>query len=250
MSSSNSRTRRVAYPEIAFGGVSRVDTTVAFYGRLQALLKSTDAVLDVGCGRGAFRDEVSPDDMRHQLRDLKPHVHSMTGIDVDPDAAVNSGLDEFHLIDDINRWPVEDERFDVVMSDYVLEHVEHPTAFFAEVSRVLKPGGLLALRTPNKWSYVSVAARLIPNRMHSNVTSAVQSDRQPEDVFPVYYRCNTRRSIRRYMEGAGFDSAIWRLEGEPAYLAFNSLLYRSAAVAHRLLPGFIQTTLLAFGRKG
>ncbi len=41
------------YPESRFGGFSDLDGTVAFYGRIQALLAAGMTVLDVGCGRGA-----------------------------------------------------------------------------------------------------------------------------------------------------------------------------------------------------
>jgi SAM-dependent methyltransferase len=45
-------------------------------------------------------------------------------------------------------WP--DERFDCVVSFETVEHVEDDAAFVAEIRRVLKPGGILLLSTPNK----------------------------------------------------------------------------------------------------
>ena len=41
-----------AYPENAYGGFTRCDSTVAFYGRVNALVGSETDVLDVGCGIG------------------------------------------------------------------------------------------------------------------------------------------------------------------------------------------------------
>lgn len=42
-----------------------------------------------------------------------------------------------------------DDGYDAVVSSHVIEHLPDPAAFFAEVFRVLKPGGTLVMRTPN-----------------------------------------------------------------------------------------------------
>ena len=42
------------YPESAAGGFSRNDGTVAFYQRVQALLRPDSVVIDFGAGRGQF----------------------------------------------------------------------------------------------------------------------------------------------------------------------------------------------------
>ena len=244
---SNLKTR--VYPENAFGGFTRCDTTIAFYGRLNALVQEDDRVLDVGCGRGAYFEINADSPWRIGLRNFKGKAREVIGIDVDTAGGRNTSLDEFRQIKDVDHWPVEDASFDVVFSDFVMEHVDNPAAFLAEATRVLKPGGLLALRTPNRWSYVSIAATVIPNRMHGKVTGAVQDGREDEDVFPVRYRCNSRGAMRRALDRAGFDAAVWAIEGEPAYMAFSAIAYRLGAIVHRLLPGPFKTTLLAFARK-
>lgn len=249
MSSPPRDIKSIAYPELAFGGFSRCDTTIAFYGRINAIVKAEDRVLDVGCGRASYLHAIDSTDLRHQLRHLKGKVREVVGIDVDEAGNQNDAVDDFRKIEDVDHWPVEDEGFDLVYSDYVLEHVDRPAAFFAEAARVLKPGGLLAIRTPNRWSYVSLAASILPNSVHGKVTGAVQDDRDEIDVFPVRYRCNTRKALCRALESSGFESAIWSIEGEPAYLAFSPLAYRMAAVVHRYMPGLFRTTLLAFARK-
>ena len=45
------------FPEARFGGFSRLDGTVAFYTRVQALVHPDMTVVDFGCGRGAYRDD-------------------------------------------------------------------------------------------------------------------------------------------------------------------------------------------------
>jgi len=59
------------------------------------------------------------------------------------------GLD----INDINfesdKFPLEDNSIEIVVSLAVLEHIHDPNNFLTECYRILKPGGLIFLSTPN-----------------------------------------------------------------------------------------------------
>jgi 2-polyprenyl-3-methyl-5-hydroxy-6-metoxy-1,4-benzoquinol methylase len=47
----------------------------------------------------------------------------------------------------------------------VFEHIEDPEWLARELLRIVKPGGLIAAFTPNKFGYFAVAARMVPNRL-------------------------------------------------------------------------------------
>lgn len=235
------------YPEHRFGGFTRHDGTIHFYSRVKALLERDQVVLDLGCGRGQHRDDRSP--YRRALRTLKSDEWRVIGIDIDEAGRDNPYLDEFRRIEDPDRWPVEDASIDVVVADFVLEHVANPAAFFGELARVLKPGGYFCARTPNAYSYVGLLARLMPNRFHARITAVAQENRQSIDVFPTVYACNSKRRLRRYLETNGFEPVIYRIEPEPAYLAFSGLAYRIGAVLHRLLPPPLRSTLLVYAQR-
>ncbi|MDH3627222.1 MAG: class I SAM-dependent methyltransferase [Acidobacteriota bacterium] len=237
--------KRRFYPEVRFGGFTDIDGTVAFYNRIHALLDPAMVVLDVGCGRGAFDEDDVP--LRRDLRILKGKVSRVVGIDVDPDASDNPFLDDFRLIEGAT-WPVESDSIDLIVCDYVLEHIPDPGQLFGEVRRVLKDGGYLCIRTSNRWSYIAIAARLIPNRYHSKVTSTVQEDRKEEDVFPTVYRCNTRGKLRKLMTSVGFECVVYGYESEPSYLAFSTIAYFFGVIHQRLAPAFIRPSLVAFGK--
>ncbi len=49
---------------------------------------------------------------------------------------------------DITSIPFEDDRFDLVVANHVLEHVPDDAKALSEVYRVLKPGGVAILQTP------------------------------------------------------------------------------------------------------
>jgi len=235
------------YPERRFGGFSRTDATVHFFSRVRALHQPGDRVLDIGCGRGKRSEDACR--YRRDLQNFRGSAAHVLGIDVDPEAQGNPFIDEFRLIEKLDRWLVEDASIDLAFCDMVIEHVEDPAAFFDEAFRVLAPGGHLCLRTPNKWAYFAIVARLVPNRMHAKMTSVAQPGRKEEDVFPTVYRCNTRRALLKAMRSRGFDAAAYSVESEPSYLRFSSIAYRIGAVIHPLFPSPCRATILGFARK-
>lgn len=234
------------YPEVAIGGMTHVDATVAFYVQVQSVLEPSFVVLDVGCGRGAAAEDPVP--LRRDLQKLRGKCARVIGVDVDPASGTNPWIDEFRPIES-GKLPVDDESIDLAVSDAVVEHVEDVDAFFSECSRVLKPGGYLFLRTPNVWNYATVATRLVPNRFHRRVLARVQPNRKHEDVFPTLYRCNSPRRLRRALERHGLDAVVVPFESEPAYLSFSRPLYALGVLHQRYAPRLFRRTLLAFGRK-
>jgi SAM-dependent methyltransferase len=235
------------YPEARFGGFTDLDGTVIFYNRVRALLPEDGVVADVGCGRGAHRDD--PIAWRRELRVLRGRAKQVVGIDMDPTAAENPFVDEFRQMEAEGRFPLEDESIDLVVSDFVVEHVRNPDLFFAECQRVLRPGGHLALRTSNARGYVALAARLISNRRHAAVVSRAQDARKGIDVFPTVYACNTTSKLRRALACAGFDAVVYGYEAEPRYFAFSRFLYALAVLHQRWAPRALRVSILGFARK-
>lgn len=50
------------------------------------------------------------------------------------------------------KLPFDSNRFDVVVSTEVLEHLGAPFMILSEIVRVLRPGGLLCITIPNYWN--------------------------------------------------------------------------------------------------
>lgn len=242
--------RQRHYPEVAYGGFSEADGALRFYGRIRALLRPEHVVLDIGCGRGAKLDD--PVAARREVQNLKGQCQRVIGIDVDTAGQANATLDEFRLLADPgDPWPVESASIDLAFSDYVMEHVPDPAAFLREAARVLKPGGILCLRTPNALGYAGLATQLIPNALHGRLLGKVQEERQTRDVFPTLYRCNTVWALRGALARQGFkDVVVYGYDAEPAYLSFSDITYRIGLLLHRLAPSFLRTTLFAFARRG
>jgi len=235
------------YPESRFGGFTDIDGTIHFYLRVNALLHAAGVVLDFGCGRGQDVGDGNP--TRQQLSRLRGKVARVIGMDVDRACAGNPLLDEFRLLDGGPHWPAEDRSISLILCDNVLEHLPEPRMFFREAQRILKPGGYICIRTPNLFSYLGLATRVIPNSLHTRVLSQVQKNRKKEDVFPTLYRCNTVFCIRRMMRKHGFNGVAYGYEPEPTYLDFSSVTFWLGTMHQKFAPRALAPMILAFGVK-
>lgn len=97
-------------------------------------------LLEIGCGEG------------RGVELLAPLSNSYTAIDKIP--AVVEKLQANHPdysfeVGTIPPLPYEDGQFDVVVSFQVIEHIQNDDLYLAEINRVLKPGGIALISTPN-----------------------------------------------------------------------------------------------------
>ncbi len=105
-------------------------------------LQSTDAVLDVGCGPGSI------------TLDLAEWVGTIIGVDAAPEAIIRSeeensrrGVDNAAFqVSSAYELPFDEASFDIVYAHQLLQHLAEPVAALSEARRVLKPGGILAVR--------------------------------------------------------------------------------------------------------
>ncbi|MDY7000251.1 MAG: class I SAM-dependent methyltransferase [Thermodesulfobacteriota bacterium] len=125
------------------------------YNKLFKVLDSKKDVriLDYGCGEGRL--------VTFLLLDGYDEVY---GVDVVPQEMNNSfiknlGINKkFFYPYDKKKLPFDNEFFDIVISQQVLEHVHNLDDYYSEASRVLKKGGIALLDFPH---------RLIPFDSHS-----------------------------------------------------------------------------------
>lgn len=235
-------------PETSIGGYSAYDGTIEFYGRVKSLLHSQMRVLDFGAGRGAwFEDDQSP--YRREMRLLRGSVLEVIGCDVDEAVLSNRAVDKAQVIRPCTQLPFEDSSIDMVLADYVFEHIPDPRWLAGEFARILKSGGWICARTPTRYNYVSIAARLIPNFKHARLLGVVQPGRKPEDVFPTVYRLNSRRSIRKHFAATLFQDHSYIYGCEPQYYFGSQLAYRVLQFLHWLLPSAFYGNLYVFLKK-
>jgi SAM-dependent methyltransferase len=96
-------------------------------------------LLDVGCGEKPYE---------HLFR---PYVDAYLGVDLESTYVETSAAHRETKPDvlyDGKRLPFDDGSFDTVLNIQVLEHTPEPQALIDEMSRVLKPNGVLILTAP------------------------------------------------------------------------------------------------------
>jgi SAM-dependent methyltransferase len=123
-----------------------------------------EALLDLGCHDGAWTK---------QLADAAgPRLQRAAGVEIVDEARADAESRGIEAVrGDLNEpLPFEDESFDVVHANQVIEHVRDLDLFVAEIRRVLRPGGRAVICTENLASWHNVGA-LIAGYMPFSLTN-------------------------------------------------------------------------------
>lgn len=205
------------------------DGTLLFYNWLRSRIGPEFIVLNIGAGPGT-------DD---KIRSLKGEVEKVVGADIDSAVLNNKDLDEAYVIKN-DRLPFHGDRFDLAWADFVLEHVEKPELFLKEAYRVLKPGASFLFRTPNKYHYVSLVARLTPHWLHNLVANRIRGlPKEAHEPYRTYHLLNSRKTIKKYSKLAGFREIELRfIEAEPSYLMFHPMPFLVGVLYERVVNRF------------
>ena len=194
------------------GGYSENDGTIDFYSRINCLINNDSVVLDYGAGRGAWAEDEN--NFRKKTRNLKGKVKKVYACDIDKAVYLNKNVDKILEMKDENVI-APSESIDIIIADYVLEHVENPREFFKEIDRLLKPGGWFCARTPHKYNLIAIFAMLIKNDLHSFFLKYVQPNRKEIDIFPTHYRLNTLKKLKEIFRKYNDNSFMHR--SDPSY---------------------------------
>lgn len=126
-------------------------------------------LLEVGCGEG------------RGVELLSSKVNSYTAIDkiIEIEDTIKKKYPDIQFIN-MNVPPFEglkDNTYDTVVSFQVIEHIDQDVEFLKEIHRVLKPGGIAVISTPNlDWS-------LTRNPWHVREYTATQFKKLGESIF-------------------------------------------------------------------
>ncbi len=156
--------------------------------------------LDVPCGTGLLALALAARGFR------------VKGLDLHPDAARGAGVDASGA-DMEGALPVESGAHDVVTCLEGIEHVEHQAELLRELARVLVPGGVLVLSTPNVLGHPSRAslahkgyARFFRPLPSGSPTPFEHAHRHPIDVI----------RLEHLLHEAGFAIEAWDGDAGPA----------------------------------
>ena len=115
-----------------------------------------------------------------------------------------------------NKFPIPDNRYDVVLAAQVIEHVRRPWVWLKEVARVCKPGGHVVLVCPVSWPYH--AAPLDCFRIYPDGMKALLEDAGLETI-KCLFDSEELPGYKRYTPGVSpecqpkIQRAFFRLAG-------------------------------------
>jgi len=123
--------------------VERLTASIAHKFKFKGTIPYTqqNRMLDIGCGNGRF------------LVEMNRLGWNGEGVEFNETAVTicrNHGLNVFQ--GDLHSAGYDDNSFDLITARHLIEHVPDPVGFIKEVVRILKPGGTLNIRTPNRSS--------------------------------------------------------------------------------------------------
>ncbi len=160
-------------------------------------------LLEVGCGEG------------RGIELLLPSLSSFTAIDKIESAValLRSRFPQGKFVSgNLPPLPFEDNAFDSVVSFQVIEHIQDDLLFLKEIYRVLRPGGLALITTPNRLMSLS------RNPWHVREYTAGELTRLAQTIFQsvemkgvggnekvMTYHNQNRKSVDRMMQWDIFD---------------------------------------------
>ncbi len=128
-------------------------------------------VLDAGCGR------------KSPLVRFRQRIDRLVGVDLHAPDPPLPYLDEFVLVDLCRPGgPLPDDTFDMMLSNFTLEHFADPPTALANMHRWLRPGGTLVVTTVNRRhpfvaAYLNMPRR--PQRWLQPMVKASAADAHP-----------------------------------------------------------------------
>ncbi len=196
--------------------------TNAYRKRLKEIVKPGMTLLHAGCGW----------DKKDISANFKDNC-KIIGVDLD-ERVKEMFHSEFHLCS-MNTMPFEEATFDVIFSEYVLEHVEEPEGAFKEMSRVLKPGGTIVILTPNLYSYKSLGSLITPYEFHLWMGCIRYGDGHQPDMYKTTYKANTAKDYQRLASQSGLTvSHIQWINNGPTWFSKCPVVFDLANGFHHL----------------
>lgn len=177
-------------------------------------------ILEAGCGR------------KWPLN-LEGVDFSLTGVDFDK-TALDVRKEKIGDLDeavhgDLRNVSLTNESFDVIYNSFVLEHIQDAKRVLQNFTNWLKPGGILLLRIPDRYSVYGFVTRVTPLWFHVAYKKYLKGNKNAGkpgfDPYPTFHEpIVSREGIHDYCRENGLQ--ILAEYGEGSYLAGSGLVWR------------------------
>jgi SAM-dependent methyltransferase len=149
------------------------------------------AILDVGCGIGTY------------VRAFRAFSDDVHGLEAEPDRVAEASRELPDVVLGVGEaLPYPDDRFDLVFSNEVIEHVDDDRTTAAEMVRVTKPGGMIVVFAPNRlYPFETHGAYVAGRYIFGNIPLVSWLPDPLRDRFAPHVRAYTQRGLRRLFAG-------------------------------------------------
>jgi len=151
---------------------------------------SSATVLDLGCGYSNVL-----------FSELLPSASKVIGLDRRTDDVRQNPHLHLRVVGDVEKSPLADSSVDMIVSSFVIEHVENPLALLRECRRMLKPNGAAVFCTPCFFGYKTLIARFSGTKISNWIWTFLKG--RPHPPWRDYYRANTPTKIRKLCAQSG-----------------------------------------------
>jgi len=190
---------------VSFMSNRRLETHGTFF---LPFLKNKMAILDCGCGPGVLTCDIAERIPNGQV----------LGIDLEkPQIEIAEGEAKKRKLKNVtfrqaNVYDLENMEitFDAVFSHALLEHLNEPSKAIKQFHRILKPGGILAVCSPDWGGFL-----LAPSSIELNAAIEAYKNLQIKNGGDVF----VGSKLSRFFEDAGFD----QIEVDARYEVYKSL---------------------------
>jgi len=183
---------------------------------LPEAVKSEMHVLDVGGGKYPRIDF----EMKKRLN------LTITGLDIsreELDRAPDGAYDKT-VVGDVAHVTF-DEKFDLILSHTVLEHVSDNFSAFRNLTSALKPGGIMVHHLPSSNAWYVVINRILGNKNARRLLFLLYPERKNTSGFPAYYDHCTPAGMKRLCRENGLEITELATYYASSYLIFFAPLF-------------------------
>jgi ubiquinone/menaquinone biosynthesis C-methylase UbiE len=183
-------------------------------------------VLDIGFGSG-----VDLLNIRRAVPQREVVLYGVDGYEPSVRRGSDLGINAFHVDIESQRLPFDDQTFDLVVANQVVEHTKDVFWIFSEMSRVTKPGGGLILGVPNLAS------------LHSRILLLMGEQPSCIEMLGPHVRGITPAALERFVTADGYFRVL-----ETRGSNFYPFPPRLAKVLSRLFPRLAVCTMMLIRR--
>lgn len=212
----------------------------AWFDSILRRVRPDSRVLDIGAGSG--------EGLQNHLSTRGRCAHSV-GIDLDPRVMGNPYYDETRQMSAYDLAGSFDQKFDLIYSTMVAEHIDDADRFIEAQLSVLKPNGIMIHHTVSKYFYTSLLNHIVSEKTKNYLISRLGSGRSPEDIFPAHYLLNSAVDLKALARRHNLNLTVSRYSASPGYLRRSYVLMLLYVIADKPLstvlpaikPGLIFT---------